>query len=378
MITGVQARQRFAIAADLSLLNHGSYGACPRDVMASQQGWRDAMEADPIAFMEASPGRLREVVRQVAPRLGAQPDDMALVENATTGVSAVLRSLTLKPGDKLVTTTHVYGAVRNALRWVAERAGATVVEVHVPWPVTSRDEVVAAVTAALPGARLAVLDWITSPTGMVWPIEALVRACQREGVPVLVDAAHAPGHVPMDLDALGADWTTGNLHKWLFAAKGTAVLHVRKDRQPEIVPLAISHDLDRGFPWSFDQAPTRDLSSWLSTPTALAFVDELGQEALRSHNHDLCSRMADELADMWGVALPTPPSMRAAMATLPVPGGLPAERAPWLHTQLQRRRIEVPCVPFAGQTWVRISAQIYNHEDEYRALGRAVLDLLGP
>ncbi len=376
MIWGVDMRRRFAIAPDLNLLNHGSFGSCPREVLARQLAWRDAMEADPIAFMEAARGRLRDVVSQVAPRLGAQPEDLALVENATTGVSAVLRSLVFKPGDRLVTTSHVYGAVRNAMRWVAERAGATVVEVPVPWPVESPEQVVAALTAALPGARLVVLDWITSPTGMVWPIEAMVRACQREGVPVLVDAAHAPGHVPMDLDALGADWTTGNLHKWMFAAKGTAVLHVRKDRQAEIVPLAISHDLDRGFPLSFDQTATRDLSSWLSTPAALAFVDELGQADLQAHNNTLCAHMADELADMWGVTVPAPPTMRAALAALPTPGDVPAERAAWLHTALQGRRIEVPCVPFAGRTWVRISAQVYNHPDEYRALGRAVLELL--
>jgi isopenicillin-N epimerase len=376
VIVGPDARRRFAIAPDLTLLNHGSFGSCPREVLASQQAWRDAMEADPIAFMEEAPARVRAVVQQVAPRLGAQPDDVALVENATTGVSAVLRSLSLKPGDRLVTTSHVYGAVRNAMRWVAERAGATVEEVPVAWPVSSPDQVVEALAAALPGARLAVLDWITSPTGMVWPIEAMVRACQREGVPVLVDAAHAPGHVPVDLDALGADYTTGNLHKWLFAAKGTAVLHVRRDRQAEIVPLVLSHDLARGFPQSFDQTATRDLSSWLSTPTALAFVDELGQAAIWAHNNALCARMAEELADTWGVTLPTPATARAALATLPTPGDVPAERAAWLHAALQRRRIEVPCVPFAGRTWVRISAQVYNHPDEYRALGRAVLELL--
>lgn len=377
MITGAAARASFAIAPGLTLLNHGSFGACPREVLESQRRWRDAMEADPIAFMEAAPDRLRDVVRQVAPWLGARGDDLALVENATSGVSAVLRSLVIRPGDRIVTTTHVYGAVRNLLNWVADRAGATVVEAEVPWPAASPDEVVDTVRKVLPGARLAVLDWITSPTGVVWPIDALVRSCHAVGVPVLVDAAHAPGHVPMDLDALGADWTTGNLHKWMFAAKGTAVLHARRDRQRELVPLAISHDLAKGFPRSFDQTATRDLSSWLSVPAALGFMRALGPEAIRAHNDALCARMADGLADRWGVTLPAPPSMRGAMASIPAPNELPADRASWLHTELQRRRIEVPCVPFAGRTWVRISAQIYNHEDEYRRLGQAVAELAG-
>lgn len=374
---GAEQRARFAIAPDLTLLNHGSFGSCPREVLASQDRWRLAMEADPIAFMEAAPGRLRDAIGKIAPVLGARADDLVFVENASEGVNTVLRSLVLRPGDRLVTTSHVYGAVRNTLHWVASRAGATVEEIAVPWPLEDASQVVAAVASRVAGARLAVIDHITSPTGVVWPIAELVRACHDVGVPVLVDAAHAPGQVPMDLDAVGADYTTGNLHKWLFEPKGAAVLHVRRDRRDGLVPLVISHLVGLGFPRAWDQTATRDLSAWLAAPDALRFVRALGLDEVRAHNDALCAAMADELAAAWGVTLPSPRALRASMAAISAPRALPADRAAWLHGELQRRRIEVPCVPFAGRTWVRISAQVYNHPDEYRRLARAVTELVG-
>lgn len=366
----------FALDPALTLLNHGSFGACPRRVLAVQDLERARLEADPIGFMDEAAARVRVVADRVAVRLGARGDDLALVENATAGTATVLRSLALAPGDRLVTTSHVYGAVRQALQVIGGRAGAVVDEVVVPFPLSDPEEVVAAVVPHVRGARLAVLDWITSPTGLVLPVEPLVAACRAEGVPVLLDAAHAPGQVPMDLDALGADWVTGNLHKWLFAPKGSAVLWARADRRGELVPLAPSHDTPLGFPRAFDWVGTRDPSGWLAVPEALAFVDALGLDAIRAHNDALAAWAAQTLADRWGVVLPAPASMRAAMATLPLPGDVPAERVDALHDALRARGLEVMLVPFDGRAWIRISAQVYNTEAEYLRLGEAVVDLL--
>lgn len=366
----------FALDPALTLLNHGSFGACPRRVLAAQDRERAHLEADPLGYMAVAARRVRAVADLVAGRLGARGEDLALVENATAGVATVLRSLELRAGDRLVTTSHVYGAVRQALRVVAERAGAVIDEVVVPFPLTSPEQVVDALRPHLPGARLAVLDWITSPTALVLPVQELVAACRAQGVPVLLDAAHAPGQVPMDLEALGADWVTGNLHKWLFAPKGSAVLWCRADQRPGLVPLAPSHDTPLGFPRSFDWVGTRDPSGWLAVPEALAFVDALGADAIRAHNDGLASWAASTLAERWGVDLPAPASMRAAMATLPLPGDVPAARVEALHAALRDRGLEVMVVPFGGRAWIRVSAQVYNVEDEYLRLAAAVRELL--
>lgn len=364
--------EAFTLSPRRILLNHGSFGAVPRAVQRAQDRERAAMEADPLGFMAALPARLRAAASAVGRRLGVPGRDLVFVDNATTGVATVLASWPWRRGDRIVTTTHAYGAVREALHRVARRHGAVVDEVAVPFPIDGPQAVLDAVVPRLAGARFAVLDAITSPTGLVLPIAPLVAACRAHGVPVLVDAAHVPGQVAVDVGALGADWWTGNLHKWAFAPKGTAVLVARRDRQAVTEPLVASHDVRRGWPHAFDWTGTRDPTGWLAAPAALDWLDGIGADAVRARNDAQCAEAADVLSRAWRVPIPSPPSMRAAMATLPVPGGLPGSRAPALHDALRHAGIEVPCVPFAGHTWVRISAQLYTSMDDVHALARAM------
>lgn len=370
------AQGTFAISPRVELLNHGSYGACPRAVLDAEWAERLALEADPIAFMEAVPGRLRGILEALAPRFGADPDGLVFVESATMGVATVLRGIGLRPGDRIVTTDHVYGAVMQQLRYAERSLGVVVDVVPVPFPLDAPEEVVTAVAPRLPGARLAVLDAVTSSTGLVWPFAALVAACREAGVPVLVDGAHAPGLVPVDLVALDADWFVGNLHKWCFAPKGTAILWAAPRQRASTVPLAASHDQELGWPRAFGWTGTRDVSGWLATPSAFAFVDSLGEERIRAHNDAMCAQMAEALVERWGVRVPSPRSMRAAMATLPLPGDPPGTAATPLQTALRARGLEVPVVPFGGRAWLRISAQVYNREESYVRLGEAVAELL--
>ena len=231
----------------------------------------------------------------VARFVGAQADDLAFVSNATTGVNAVLRSLAFEAGDELLTTSHGYNACTNALRFVAERAGARVVVAPVPFPVASAAALAQAVLAAVtPRTRLVLLDQISSGTALVFPIDALVKELEGRGIPVLVDAAHAPGQVPLHLDATGASFTTGNLHKWVCAPKGAAFLHVRRDWQDRIRPAVISHGAnsprtDRSrFLLEFDWVGTQDPTAFLSVPAALEFMGSLlpgGWPALMALNH---------------------------------------------------------------------------------------------
>jgi isopenicillin-N epimerase len=364
-----------------TFLNHGSYGACPRAVLAAQRQWRDRLEAQPVRFMhDVLPGALRDSAAALAGFLGVQAEDRAVdlvfVENATSGVNAVLRSLTFGPGDEVLTTSHVYPAVRNAIRQICGSAGASPIEAPIPFPLQSPQQAVDAIAAALgPRTRLVVIDAVTSPTAVVLPVAEIAARCRAAGVRLLVDAAHAPGMIPLDVAALGADWVTGNAHKWLFAPKGCAFLWARKEAQEGLHPVVISHGLGHGFAAEFDWVGTRDPSAWLAAGAALDFWRALGGPALMARNRALADEAARMLAEAWGTEIGAPAAMRGAMATirLPLPGTAERETGLAINRRLwAEHRVEVPIMAFAGRLWARISAQAYNDLDDYRRLADAV------
>src|SRR5881628_2364797 len=287
----------------VAFLNHGSFGACPRPVLEAQQRLRERLERQPVRFFVRDLEALLDDARRVlAAFLGAEPEGLVFVTNATTAVNAVLRSLALAPGDQLLVTDHAYNACRNALDFVAAAARAEVVVVPVPFPLASADAVVEAVLArATPRTRLALLDHVTSPTGLVLPIERLVRELAGRGVDTLVDGAHAPGMLPLDLGALGAAYYAGNCHKWLCAPKGAGFLHARREAQPILEPLAVSWD------WPADAwaerhrwAGTHDPSPHLAVAAAIDFQAEHEWDAVRARCHVLAARAARELGDRFG------------------------------------------------------------------------------
>ncbi len=279
-------RPLWTLDPDTTFLNHGSYGACPRAVLAVQRGWRDRLEAQPVRFMQTVlPGALREAAARLAGFLGAQADDLVFVENATGGVNAALRALALRPGDEVLTTSHVYPAVRNAIRHICGGQGALPVEAPVPFPLADPQAAIDALAARIgPGTRLVVIDLVTSPTATLLPVAEIAALCRARRVPLLVDAAHGPGMVPLDLPALGADWVTGNAHKWLFAPKGCAFLWARPEAREGLHPTVISHGLGRGFTAEFDWVGTRDPSAWLSVQAYNGIEDyRLLAEAVGAH-----------------------------------------------------------------------------------------------
>ena len=375
----------------MTFLNHGSYGACPRAVLELQRRLRDELEAEPVRFLgRVLEGRLDAARAARGAFVGADPDDLAFVPNATTGVNSVLRWLELSPGDEVVITDHVYGACRNALAVVTARAGATVVTVGVPFPTASPDEFVARVLAAVgPRTRLALLDHVTSPTGLVLPLEQLVRELSARGVDTLIDGAHAPGMLPLDLRALGATYYAANCHKWICAPKGSAFLYVRRDRQPGTRPLSISHGAtdertDRSrFHLEFDWTGTDDPTAYLCVPEALRVVGGLlpgGWPAVMARNRALALQARARLLQVLETAPPAPESMIGSLAAIPLPalgGQVPRRRDP-LHLALfERFAIEVPVMRWPGGTGraLRVSAQLYNTADDYERLATALVAL---
>ena len=402
------ARRRFdrspwILDPEVSYLNHGSFGACPAPVLEAQRAWRDRLEAEPVRFLDRELEPMLDAIRtEVAAFLNAEADGLAFVPNATAGVSTVLGSLRFGPGDELLAGDHEYNATLNALRLAAERDGATVVLCHIPFPIHDPAQAVEAyLEAVTPKTRFALVSHVTSPTALVLPVAALVRELDRRGVDALVDGAHAPGMVPVDLDAIGAAWWTGNGHKWLCGPKGAAVLHARADKRDRLRPLVVSHGFNDERPDRaryrklFDWPGTTDFSPYLALSAAIRFVGALhpdGWPGLMADNATMARQGRDRICAALGVAPPAPNTMLGSMAAIPLPGLEPTpEAARELQRQLfDEERIEVPIIPFpvpaaqtpgAGPTGVvvRISAQRYNQPDEYTALATALtMRLLGP
>jgi isopenicillin-N epimerase len=386
-VPGSPLRRHWGLDPAVSFLNHGSFGACPTPVLEAQAGLRASLEAEPVRFMlrEREP-LLDQALAALGKFVGAEPADLAFVANATSGVNAVLRSLAFAPGDEILTTDHVYVGCWGALQYVAARTGARVVVAPVPFPVAGPGQVLDAVLAAAgPRVRLAVLDHVTSPTALVWPIAELVAALAARGIDTLVDGAHAPGMVPLDLAALGAAYYTGNCHKWLCAPKAAGFLHARPDRQEGLVPGTVSHGFgsprtDRSrFRLLFDWTGTGDTTAALSVPAALAFMGSLrpgGWPDVMATNHALALAARDRLCAALGVAGPAPDTMLGSMAAVILPGGAPAAGAgpDSLQEALFQQGIEAPVFTWGDppRRMVRVSAQLYNALDEYERLAAAL------
>ncbi len=388
---------------DITYLNHGAFGACPWPVLQQQSELRTRMERHPIRFLDGElEGHLDRARAALGRFLNAHPDDLAFVPNATTGVNTIVRSLELAPGDEILTTDHEYNACLNSMRFVAGKANGRVVVASIALPIHSAEEVTAAILAGVTDrTRLAVISHVTSPTGLVFPIADIVSALNERGIDTLVDGAHAPGMVELDISALGAAYYTGNAHKWLCAPKGSAFVHVRRDRQASIRPLVISHGTNsvRGdrsrFRLEFDWGGTGDPTPYLSIPSALEFMSGLlpgGWSDLRAANR---SRVLDGrrklLAALGADVALAPEDMMGALAVVELPAGFkpPAAGMPAgasegatypldpLHDALfDEDQIEVPVYSWphtpgdsaAHRRLLRVSAQIYNDGSDYERL----------
>jgi isopenicillin-N epimerase len=374
---------------EVTYLNHGAFGSCPRPVQENADTLRRRFERAPMQFVLRDAEGLIDQARVAAASLmGADGEDLVFCQNATTAVCTVLASLPIRPGDELLVTDHAYNSCRNALNLHARRTGMSVVVARVPFPCAGPHEAVAAVmNAVTPRTRLALLDHVSSPTALVFPLAELVRALTERGVDTLVDGAHAPGMLPVDLRALGATFYAANLHKWCGVPKTAAVLYVQRDRQADVHPLVIGHGAssprtDRSrFLLEFDWIGTHDPSAVMSLPVALRYMNGLlpgGLSELRGRNHDLVVRARALLMDALDIEAPCPPEMLGAMATLPLPAGISKPASALYEALWRRHRIEAPVFDWSGRPMLRVCAQIYNDLPQYEKLAHAVLSELRP
>ncbi|MDG1118702.1 MAG: aminotransferase class V-fold PLP-dependent enzyme [Flavimaricola sp.] len=381
---------QFLLDPEVTFLNHGSFGACPKPVFDAYQAWQLKLERQPVAFLDPDRGYaswMHDSRKALAAVVGARPDDIVGVLNATVGLNIVAQSLPLQPGDEILTTDHEYAALEKTWAYVARRTGALVRVVEVPLPLVSEEAYTQALLSAMtPRTRVLFLSHITSPTALLFPIKAAVEEARQRGIWTVIDGAHTPGHIPLDLTALGADFYAGNCHKWLMAPKGSAFLHVRTELQDIINPLVISHGwtANRVEPGPFGGTSfidavefqgTRDPAAWLTVPDAILFRQNNDWDAVARDCQTMAQETAARVAQFTGLE----PFSRAEfcapqMVAMPVPCTDPIVLKQDL---LSRYGIEIPCFDWKdAYTIVRLSVQGYNTCRQMDMLVEALIDIL--
>jgi isopenicillin-N epimerase len=369
-------------------LNHGTVGVVPNRVAEAQQALRARIERHPSKFMlrelwtftgsASGPTLMRQAAAEIAAFVGARAQDLVFVDNTTTGVNAVLRSTPFAAGDEILVTDHLYGGLLTAVQFIARTSGAEVKIVTLPYPAFDAQATIELIAGAITSrTRLAIVEHIGAESGLVFPIGDIVRACKAKGATVLVDGAHVPGALALDVSAIGADYYVANLHKWAMAPRSSAFMVVAPERQAALHPAVISWGLDQGFLQEFDWVGTRDPTPWLVAPEGVRFLKDLGLDALRKYNHDLAWHTAQYLTDRWSTPLQIDESAVGCMVSVMTPefvGSAKPDAVRLRDRLLFEHGIEVQVHARASRVWVRVSAQAYNERADIEKLGRAIRD----
>lgn len=380
----------FLLDPTITFLNHGSFGACPRTVFAEQQRLQTEMERQPVEWLARRSTDLLTAARAaLAAFIGAEPDDLVYVPNPTTAINIVARSLRLAAGDEVLASDHEYGAMNFTWRFLCDRAGAQYVQVPIPVPVTTHDDVVERIWSAVtPRTRVLFLSHLTSDTALVLPVHELCRRAREAGILAIVDGAHVPAHLPLDLRTLGADVYTGACHKWLCAPKGSAFLWVRPEMQPMVEPLVVSWGWEPVEPGPspfidrLEWQGTRDLSAYLATPAAIEYQRMHGWDRVRDHCRALADDAQQRFHSLLGQA-PFSPLETGDERSSRWFGQMVAIRLPSEVdvAELKRRlydewRIEVPVYRWNGVPILRISIQAYTSDSDLDRLEEALATLV--
>jgi len=376
-------RDLFLLRPDVVFLNHGSFGACPRPVFEAYQAWQLELERQPVDFLgRRLAGLMREAREALADFIVADADDLVYVPNATTGLNIVARSLPLEPGDEVLATDHEYGALDRTWQFICAKRGAHYIRQPVATPVTSVQQVVEAIWSGVTDrTRVLFFSHITSPTAIITPVAELVRRARQAGISTVIDGAHGPGQVPLDLKQLGADFYVGNCHKWMMAPKGSAFLYARPDSQPLLEPLVVSwgwHSETPGPSRFIDEQEyqgTRDIAACLAVPAAIQFMKTHNWPAVQRGCHQLVRHARHAITELTNLAPVTPdaPTWFGQMAAFPLPA---CDEETLQYRLYNEFAVEIPITIWNGQPLVRISVQGYNTQADVDALLEALASLL--
>jgi len=373
-------RSLWLLDSDVAHCNHGSFGAVPAPVFAAQEKLRRQMAVNPMRwFLRELPVLLPAARAEVAAFLGADADGLAFVSNVSAGVSAILQSVQVAPGDEVLSSDHAYGAVSFSLDRLCARTGARRVVASIPYHSSDEEIVATFARHCTPRTRLIVVDQVTSATARLFPVADVARLAQQMNARVLVDGAHGPGMLALDVPAIGADYWVGNLHKWACAPAGTGALWVAPPWREEMRSLVVSWAEPDGFPGSFDSVGTDDLSAWLAAPEALRLLGSLGWDRVRAHNEALVGWAQTRVAELLGLPaddLRHDPGLSMALIRLPAGAADTLEQALKLRERMAQLGVEMAAGCWDGRGTVRLSAQVYNQPSDYERLGAGLRDLL--
>lgn len=368
-------REQFLLRPEVIFLNHGSFGACPRPVFARYQAWQLELERQPVEFLgRRYPALMAEAREVLGGFLGAPADDLVYVPNATTGLNMVARSLPLAPGDEVLASDHEYPALDRTWEFVCAKRGATYRRQPVPLPISSAAEVVEAIWSGVtPRTRVLFLSHLTAPTALIFPIEELVARARAAKIVTVIDGAHVPGQLALNLQELGADFYSGNLHKWLLAPKGSAFLYVRPEWQSHLQPLVVSLGRSGDAPGrsafidEHEYQGTRDIAAYLAVPAAIAFQAEHRWSLVRRYCHELVRLAGQQVRELTKLApiVPDSPAWFAQMAALPLP---PLDGALLKRRLYDEFKIEIPVFVWNDRQFLRLSVQGYNTANDIAAL----------
>jgi len=384
------ARQ-FLLREDVVFLNHGSFGACPQPVFEAYQRWQLDLERQPVEFLGRNLTELMRVPRiALAAELGTTEQNLVGLTNATTGLNIVAQSLDLQPGDQILTTDHEYSALEKTWAYVARRTGAEIVVVKVPMPLVSEEQFTDTIIAGMTDrTRVLFLSHITSPTALLFPIEPAIAEARKRGIWSVIDGAHTPGHIPLDLDAMGVDFYSGNCHKWLMSPKGSAFLYARPEVQGLLNPLVISHGWTKdskepGAKGAFGNSPfidgievqgTRDPAPWLAVTAALDYRRDNDWTSVADHCRQLAQDTARRLGERTGLAPLSAPELCAPqMVAMPIPE---CDVEALKIALIDKYNIEIPVFRWQDKCIARVSVQGYNSRPQMDLLIEALTDLLG-
>lgn len=370
---GKKLQYLWQLDKSIIFLNHGSFGATPKLILANQYNWNLKIESQPVEFFtDKYPKLIREALAILADFVGANAEDMTFVENATTGVNTVIRSLLpeLMQGGEITITNHTYPAVKNIARYISSITKCNINEIEIPVPVTSSEQIIDVISKNLSDkTKIAIFDHVSSPTGIVFPIKEIIEICRARNIKVMIDGAHAPGMLDLNLNELKPDWYTGNCHKWLFAPKGSAFLWTSKEYQSITHPLTISLEYEHGYEKEFDWTGTKNPASWLATTEAIKFYKEFGNSEIRAYNNKLVNEAADLITEKTDfIRIAKGENTGSIVSFAKIKPTTKEESINYRKQLLNIFRIEVPIFPYRDYLVFRISTQIYNQIDDYGKL----------